>query len=145
MKKILLLIIGALSIINVQSQCSITAFSAQDTLNCGDSLFINFSVYASSVLQDTFSNTGPSDTAWQTTSGAQYDNPYIPSPTNDPYFWMGPSTTVPTSLTTNALNVIAGGQVCFDFVYAVQGGSSPTEGPDLAHEGITFQYSIAYS
>jgi len=131
MKKILILIVTLVSSYNIYSQCAITAFSVQsDTLNCGDSLFIEFSAFANSILQENFDFTGPTDTNWASTSGAIYTNPYIPSPTNDPYFWMGTSPIVPTALTSTGFNVTGGGQICFDFAYAVQGQPSPTEGPD---------------
>ena len=58
-------------------------------MDCGDSLFLDFTVYADLVLNEAFTNGGPADTSWVSTSGAIFTNPYIPSPTNDPYFWMG--------------------------------------------------------
>ena len=33
-------------------------------------------------------------------------------------------------LTSTGFDVTGGGQICFDFAYAVQGQPSPTEGPD---------------
>lgn len=124
------------------SQCVITPFTSVDTLNCGDSLSVQFTVYADLVLTEAFTNGGPADTNWVSTSGAIYTNPYTPSPTNDPYFWMGTSPIVPTALTSSGFDVSGGGQVCFDFAYAVQGQPAPTEGPDLYNEGITLQYSL---
>ena len=142
MKKIGLIFIALISLQKLSAQsCLITSYAAQDTLNCGDSLFIQFNAFASAALQETFSASGPTDPGWATTSGAQFNNPYIPSPTNDAYFWMGPSATVPTSLTTIPFNVSGGGQICFDFVYAVQGQGSPIEGPDEYDEGITLQFN----
>lgn len=129
------------------SQCDITAFANASSLNCGDSLFIEFTAYGSLSLSDTFATNGPTDTGWISTSGAQYDEPYIPSPTNDDYFWMGPSAVTPTALTTISYDVSGGGQICFDFVYAdgVSGsyanGTKP-EQPDQYNEGITLQYNL---
>ena len=141
MKKLLLGLIIAFGFVNVYSQCSITAFANVDTLNCGDSVIIGFNAFANSALQENFTALGPSDPGWLATSGAQYDNPYISSPTNDTYFWMGSSAAVPTTLQTIGFDVLGGGQICFDFVYAVQGGGPSIEGPDLSDEGISLQYS----
>jgi gliding motility-associated-like protein len=143
MKKIVSIVLSLMISGIVYSQCVIMPFTAtSDTLNCGDSLSVQFVVYADLVLTEAFTNGGPADTNWISTSGAIYTNPYIPSPTNDPYFWMGTSPIVPTALTSAGFDVSGGGQVCFDFVYAVQGQPSPTEGPDQYDEGITVQYSI---
>lgn len=142
MKKILIIFASLFLLNKSYSQgCTVTPFAISDTLKCGDSLDISFSVYANLILSESFTASGPSDTNWASTSGAIYTNPYIPSPTNDTYFWMGTSPIVPTTLQSSGFDVSGGGQVCFDFVYAVQGAPSPTEGPDLYNEGITLQYN----
>ena len=146
MKKIVIILLTLFLVKESYSQCVISSFANAANLDCGDSLFIEFNAYASLSLSDTFTAGGPSDTGWASTSGAQYDEPYIPSPTNDDYFWMGPSAVTPTALTTISYDVSGGGQVCFDFVYAdgfsgsYAGGGVP-EQPDQYDEGISLQYN----
>lgn len=150
MKKIIFLILTIFSINSVvHSQCTVTPLITDSIIDCGDSTMITITGFALSAISDTFSGIGPTDPGWQTTAGAIYTNPYIPSPpilgSGDPdggtYFWMGATAVLPAALTTVPFNVSNGGQICFDFVYAVQGGAAPTEGPDLSEEGITIQYS----
>jgi gliding motility-associated-like protein len=142
MKKILLLIISLFSIYAADAQCVTTAILNQDTIDCGDSVNVTINSFARSLLTEVFGPTGPNDPGWAQTAGAIYTNPFIPSPTNDTYFWMGATAVLPAALVSNPFNVQFGGQICFDFAYAVQGGAAPTEGPDLSEEGITLQYSI---
>ena len=141
MKKLLLLIISFISIYAVQAQCVTTAILDQDTIDCGDSVNVTINSFARSLLTEVFSPNGPNDPGWAQTAGAIYTNPYQASPTNDTYFWMGATAVLPAALESIPFNVSFGGQICFDFVYAVQGGAAPTEGPDLSEEGITLQYS----
>ncbi|MFT4968292.1 MAG: gliding motility-associated-like protein [Chitinophagales bacterium] len=142
MRKVFFAIITILSVYSVQAQCVTEAILDIDTIDCGDSVNVTINSFARSLLTEVFNPTGPTDPGWAQTAGAIYTNPYIPSPTNDTYFWMGATAVLPAALASNSFNVSFGGQVCFDFTYAVQGGAAPTEGPDLSQEGISFQYSI---
>ena len=92
--------------IGLNAQCTVSSSSNLPIVTCGDTLTITISGLGSVTLADTFAFGGPSDTNWVSTAGAQYDEPYIPSPTNDDYFWMGPSATLPTALTTTAARCI---------------------------------------
>lgn len=161
MKKILIVFLSLFTLNQSYAQlCDITAFSLQaPNLDCGDSIFIEFTAYGSLALSETFTSGGPNDTNWVSLGGAIFSNPYIPSPSNDDYFWMGPSAATPTALTTISYDVSGGGQVCFDFVYAdgnsgayvppapyvnAQGNTvfvTTPEQPDLYNEGITLQYN----
>jgi len=142
MKKIVLcLLFSPLFFALSYGQCTVDPFLVDSIIDCEDSTAINIVGYALSAISEDFSATGPTDPGWQTTAGAIYTNPYISSPTNDTYFWMGATAVLPATLETVPFNVSFGGQICFDFVYAIQGGAAPTEGPDLSEEGITLQYS----
>jgi len=140
-KLVLVLLFSPLFISLSYGQCTVDPFITDSIVDCEDSTAINIVGYALSAISESFSASGPNDPGWQTTAGAIYTNPYIPSPTNDTYFWMGATAVLPATLETVPFNVSYGGQICFDFVYAVQGGAAPTEGPDLSEEGITLQYS----
>ena len=151
MKKILISVFCIL-LINVvsYSQCTLAPIALVDSLiDCGDSAEVFLSGFTPAISEQ-FSATGPTDPGWQTTAGAVYNNPFIPSPpfpgSGNPdggtYFWMGATNVLPAALVTTPFAVNFGGQICFDFVYAIQGGPSGiAEGPDLSEEGITLQYS----
>lgn len=141
MKKLLFAIVTALSLSSIQAQCVTNAILDVDTIDCGDSVNVTINSFARSLLTEVFGPTGPTDPGWAQTAGAIYTTPFIPSPTNDTYFWMGATNVLPAALGSVGFNVQFGGQVCFDFAYAVQGGAAPIEGPDLSEEGITLQYS----
>lgn len=78
---------------------------------------------------------------WQTYGGTNYGSPCGPSPDNTPYFWAATASGVP-NIQTADFDVCSGGTIEFQMKYAIQGQSSPCEGPDLAREGVTLQYSI---
>jgi hypothetical protein len=142
MRRILFILLALYSFQKVSySQCTVTPSTGTNIIECEDSVAINITGYALSAISENFLPTGPTDPGWQSSAGAIYTNPFIPSPTNDTYFWMGTSPIVPTALTTIPFNVSFGGLICFDFVYAIQGGAAPIEGPDLSEEGITLQYT----
>lgn len=147
MRRILLLITCIISSYALHAQCTTTAVLDQDTIDCGDSVNVTINSFATVLVYECFDPNGTTSSGWSQTAGAIYTNPYIPSPVNpncpvDPtYFWMGATNVLPAALTTVGFDVSFGGQVCFDFAYAVQGGPAPTEGPDLSEEGITLQYS----
>ena len=56
--------------------------------------------------------------------------------------WMGSSATYPRTMTTNAVDLSCGGDICFEMRYAIQGGAAPCEGPDLPNEGVYLEYSL---
>lgn len=141
MRKLLFVVASLLFIQANQAQCVTEAFLDVDTIDCGDSVNVTINSFARSLLTEVFTPTGPSDPGWSQTAGAIYTNPFIPSPTNDTYFWMGATNVLPALLQSDPFNVQFGGQICFDFTYAIQGGAAPIEGPDLSEEGITLQYS----
>jgi gliding motility-associated-like protein len=141
MKKIYLSIILLVSTSIASAQCITTAVPNQTVIDCGDSVIITLSGYADFALNNDF-NTGTAGVGWAATSSAQFNNPYVPSLSNDTYLWMGPLADVPRELTSLPLDLSFGGQICFDLVYAIQGNASPVEGPDEPDEGVSLQYSI---
>lgn len=151
MKKILLALLVSLTLNSIVfGQCTVTPILIDSLIDCGDSSEIQITGFALSAISESFSAAGPTDPGWQTTAGAVYNNPFIPSPPapnsgaidGGIYFWMGATNVLPAALETVPFNVTFGGQICFDFVYAIQGGpTNIAEGPDLSEEGITLQYS----
>ena len=140
MKKILLTLIYILHLGFSYSQALVPdIFTPNNTILCNDTAVI---IMGNVGGGEDFNCGGPCLSGWQDGGGAQYDNPYISSPTNDSYLWMGPLSTQPRTVTSPPFNASNGGNVCFDFVYPPQNLGSPTEGPDQSDEGITFQYSI---
>lgn len=83
-------------------------------------------------------NTLPS--GWSTSGTANYGTLCGNSLDNTPYFWASTATGTP-NITTAAFDVCSGGNIVFDLRYAIQGGSSPCEGPDEQDEGVSIQYS----
>ncbi|MDG1842321.1 MAG: T9SS type A sorting domain-containing protein [Crocinitomicaceae bacterium] len=69
----------------------------------------------------------------------------VPSLDNSNFLWMGDSSNNGNrSMVTNGLDLtgLNNIKVCFEMRYGIQGQTSPCEGPDLANEGVTLQYSI---
>ncbi|MCB9256137.1 MAG: gliding motility-associated C-terminal domain-containing protein [Chitinophagales bacterium] len=141
MKKLYLVFFAAIVAFFSNAQCVTNSVPNQTIVDCGDSVVITLSGFADFALNNDF-NTGVPGTDWTATSSAQFNNPYIPSLTNDTYLWMGPQADVPRELTSLPLDLTYGGQICFDLVYAVQSQPSPVEGPDEPDEGVSLQYSI---
>ena len=97
----------------------------------------------SSTLQMTAFNTGMLDASWSSTGVTVFNNPCGPSLDGTPSVWFAESPT-PRILTTNAMSVPCGAQVCFDFDFAGDdpcGGCSDCEDPDQLNEGVFLQYS----
>ncbi len=142
MKKLIFLFITLLGFTsNVISQCSVTTTASVNQVVCGQCADLNaIGIQGTLVMNNDF-NTGVAGPGWSSTTAATYTNPCGPGP-GGTYMWMGSASPAPRILTTNAFDMSCGGQVCFDFRMAQQGGASPCEGPDLPTEGIYFQYSI---
>jgi hypothetical protein len=123
-------------------QCSVEILNTTaDTLEipCGTSVQLERDNLGSIPLSDMF-NGSTSIGMWHTLSGGQLDNPCLPS--SGGYLWFGELSANPRALRSNPINLSCGGQVCFDLRLAIQGQSSPCEGPDQPDEGVAFQYSV---
>jgi hypothetical protein len=145
MKKILLTLLSLTSIYFAQAQCEVFATATLDSANCNENVQITIEGFSQVFINELFTPTGPTDPNWLSTSGATYSQPYIPSNQGGGYFWMGPSATVPTALTTVPFNLStqSNGQICFEFVYAdgTSGVAGSNEQPDQYDEGIVLQYN----
>lgn len=140
MKKFLLLITLIILTTISWGQCSVTATSTLSPIVCGQCVDLNAVGTQGTLVMNNDFNTGVAGPGWSTTSAADFSNPCGPGP-GATYMWMGATSPAPRTLTTNNFDMSCGGQVCFDFRMEEQGGASPCEGPDLATEGIYFQYS----
>ncbi len=131
----------------LNAQCTGVTFTVTaDTLACGgDSVYITAQPdgAVTVALGDDF-NAGGVSPGWQVSPAGVFNNPCGPGPggTSDPHMWMGNTTAAPRELITEQLDMSCGGQICFDFRMAIQGQSSPCEGPDAAGEGIYIEWSI---
>jgi gliding motility-associated-like protein len=140
MKKLLLSLAFTLATLFSWSQCGVTAVSSVDPIPCGTCVDLNaMGVSGIPVMNNDF-NGGVVGPGWSSTTAATFTNPCGPGP-GGTYMWMGAASPAPRQMTTNAFDLECGGQVCFDFRMAEQGGASPCEGPDTPLEGINFQYS----
>ena len=125
-----------------QSQVCIVNVTPQDTTICpGDS--VGITGYAAIVAggQDFNFDAGSLPPGWSTTGGATWGQPCGPGINNTAYFWASTSGGGVPTVSTAAFDVSCGGFLNFDMVYSVQGGAAPCEGPDLANEGVSLQYS----
>lgn len=135
------LIILILATYNATSQCSVDAGPNILYANCGQQTYLSASVLSDSAVLTSDFNGGALGSGWSSSVNGQYTNPCGPTLDGTPALWFG-NVPAPRTVTTNAFDVSCGGQVCFDFNQATQGGAIPCEGPDLVNEGVYFQYSI---
>lgn len=122
------------------SQCSVTITPPSATINCGESLDLTALASGTVPLLLTDFNNGTAGPGWSSGGGTTYGQPCGPGIDGTPYYWASTSAGTP-QLTTVAFDVSCGGTVSFDMAYSTQGGAAPCEGPDLANEGVTFEYS----
>ena len=124
--------------------CSVTATATPNTVPCGGG---NVNLNAVGTGGTTFAlnndfNLGGAGTGWVVSPAGVFNNPCGPSLDGTTYMWMGNTTAAPRTLQSAPLDVSCGGQICFDFKMAIQGGASPCEGPDLTNEGVYLQWSL---
>jgi len=130
------------------AQCTVNALATRYEIVCGESVILSH--FGSSTGNISFSenfNSGQ-PTGWAFTQQATFSNPCSPGGVDGTtHIWMGANSGVPRSLVTQALNfgpavAPVGGTICFDMLFAAQGGNSPCEGPDEPDEGVYLQYSV---
>lgn len=146
MKKSIYLIAFLFFCADAFAQCTLNVSANKDTIICGKPVQLSaFGVAAIPVLNENFDAQafGP---GWSGTTQAQWTNPCSPNGVDGtPHLWMGDAATFPRVVTTAAFDLSgctnAGVSICFDMLYATQGGNSPCEGPDLPSEGVYLQYS----
>lgn len=131
----------------VSAQCTGIIFTTStDTVACGGEIVTIEAEGQGAVttaLGNDFNIGGPG-AGWSVSPAGQFNNPCGNGPggATDPHMWMGSTTAAPRELVTNQLDMSCGGEVCFDFRMAIQGQSSPCEGPDASNEGIYIEWSI---
>ena len=135
--------------------CETNVYAVNDTIACNDSTLIIFGATGGSENFNCLlpnGSLGPCDPAWAVNPGVDFSQPYLPSPDGNGYLWMGntisgaaPPTgsNQPRTVTSPPYDASCGGQICFDFVFANQGGTSPIEGPDEYDEGLSLQYKLS--
>jgi hypothetical protein len=149
MKKSLLFLYSLLVSARLFSQgCTVSVSAPRDTIVCGD--YISLSAYGQgqgiAMLSENFDGAS-FGSGWSSTQQVMWNNPCSPNGVDGtPHAWMGNSSPVPRVLTTNSFNLSscasAGVTICFDMMFAEQGGNAPCEGPDEPPEGLYLQYSI---
>lgn len=92
------------------------------------------------LMANDFDN-GTVGSGWNSNASPMFNNPCGVGPNGTTYLWIGPATTFPRQLTTNAFAVTTQCQICFDMKYASQANSTPCEGPDESTEGVHLQWS----
>ena len=125
-----------------QSQVCIVNVSPQDTTICpGDS--VGVVGYAAIVAsgQDFDFDLGALPPGWAATGGSAWGNPCGAGINGTPYYWASTSGSGVPTVGSPGFDVTCGGFLNFDMVFSQQGGASPCEGPDLANEGVSLQYS----
>jgi gliding motility-associated-like protein len=126
----------------LQAQTCTVTVTPQDTTVCaGDSVQVVCIANLLNAGQAFNFNSAALPSNWYVAGGTNFGSPCGSNSTNTPYYWASSAGSGTPQITTSAFDISCGGVVSFDMVYAVQGGSSPCEGPDLANEGVSFQYS----
>lgn len=127
---------------NLISQvCNITVNSPSPTTVCPGTV-VNLTASATVYAQNqSFNfNTGSTPTGWSVAGGANFSSPCGAGSGN--YYWASTAGSGVPQIQTAGFDICTGGTIVFDMKYAVQGGNSPCEGPDLANEGVSLQYSL---
>ena len=140
LKQLLLFIIITINY-NYFSQCNVSISAGSNSIVCGDTISLLATGYSGLPVMSNDFDLGNAGTGWNTTTAATYTNPCGPG-NGSSYLWMGDQSPAPRSLSTIGYDLSCGAEICFDLRFAVQGGASPCEGPDLATEGVDLMYSI---
>lgn len=126
-----------------QSQVCIVNVTPQDTTICpGDSVaVVGYAAIVASGQNFDF-DLGALPPGWTATGGSAWGNPCGAGINGTPYYWASTSGGGVPTVASPGFDVTCGGFLNFDMVYSVQGGAAPCEGPDLANEGVSLQYSL---
>lgn len=138
------------SVINVdelKAQCEVTSTASTYEIYCGESVDLTaFGQSSGTVVLSEDFNTGGFGAGWGSTPGAtSFTNPCSPGGVDGtPHAWMDNNTSVPRTLESAPYDLTAataGVTICFDLLFASQGGAAPCEGPDEPDEGVYLEYS----
>lgn len=108
----------------------------------GDSVLVQFNPPVGTAGQQFNFNFGSLPNGWFTEGTSSYGQPCLPGIDGTAYYWAASAGGTTPQIVSPGFNLICGGTIDFDMVMAVQSGSTPCEGPDLANEGIELQYSL---
>jgi gliding motility-associated-like protein len=133
----------ASSLQSLRAQCTVIASAQNTTIPCNGStvLSVNGSGTSQVAFGENFNSGVPVGWLFSQVVTIANNTCGVPSLDGTDFMWMGNQSVAPREMTTIALDVSSGGQVCFDMRYAIQAQASPCEGPDLASEGVYIQYS----
>ena len=131
------------SIQSLYAQCTVTASATSTTIPCNGSATLSVSGSGTSQVAfgENFNSGQPVGWLFSQVVTIANNTCGVPSLDGSDFMWMGNQSVAPREMTTIALDVSSGGQVCFDMRYSIQAQASPCEGPDLASEGVYVQYS----
>lgn len=141
MKILLASIITVFSFLSFSQVCNVTVTPTDTTICPGESIQITALASIVGTGQSFNFDGGVLPPGWSTTGSANYAQPCDPGPNGSNYFWASTSGSNTPSVTSAAFDVGCGGNIVFEMKYAIQGGASPCEGPDLENEGVELQYS----
>lgn len=143
LKRLSFLFLLAIVAQDALSQCQISTTASKTSITCGSC--VTLTAFGNGTGNIAFAedfNTG-APVGWQFTQSAVFNNPCSPNGVDGtPHLWMGSASPNPRTMATTPLDLSLGGYICFDMLFAVQGGASPCEGPDEPNEGVYVQYSI---
>jgi gliding motility-associated-like protein len=125
----------------VQAQCDVTANIYPAEICVGEAVTLTSTGGCGFLMANDFNN-GTPGAGWVATTGVNFTNPCGTGP-DAIYLWMGMAVPIPRTLTTVSFDVDGACEISFWMRYAFQTGASGTncEGPDLADEGFSLQYS----
>ncbi len=144
MKKLLLLTITSLIFGNIgfSQTCGINITTLPSQVCPGSTINLNATGFVTGSNYSFDFNAGALPPGWSTTGATSFSsNSCGPSLDGTPYYWASTAVGTP-QIVTDAFDICSGGTLKFDMRYAVQSGSSPCEGPDLAHEGVSIEYKV---
>lgn len=136
--------------INSQAQClsgNCYAFADASSLQICEGQSVTLHAEGGSAALYNNFNSQTVGTGWITNNiNVQFTNPCgVPGADGTTYLWFGNTSGAGQRILTTAdFNLTGGGTMSFDLRFSIQGAPSPCEGPDLADEGVYFQYSTNY-
>ena len=145
MKKLITCLILITGSISAYSQsCQVTTSASSQVVCLGNPVTISATATATLPANQFFNfNQNQLPSGWSTTGGTSYNaNTCGQSPDGTPYFWASTVTSGLPQIVTADFDICSGGNLSFQMRYAVQGGASPCEGPDLRREGVSIEYSL---
>lgn len=139
--RIFISLLSLFSLYRTFAQCTVTTVNDIITTCPNTSVTVGVYPYSTGVFNTLYNFNNSIPPGWQTTGATTFGTPCGNSIDGTPYYWASTSVGVP-SITTSPINTSCGGEIRFDLMYAVQGGTSPCEGPDQMNEGVLLQYSV---